>query len=57
MESDRVGGSRANFIVKWKSEHIVNVPIIESVMIGTSSQVGISFTSRGQAIEEKTNKK
>ena len=54
LESDKAGGSGANFIVKWKSEHIVNVPIIESVMIGTSAQQGISFTSRGQVIEEKT---
>ena len=57
MESDKTGGSGANFIVKWKSEHIINAPIIESIMIGTSSQQGVSFTSRGQAIEEKANKK
>jgi hypothetical protein len=28
----------------------VNLPIIETIMIGTQSQQGISFTSRGQAI-------
>lgn len=28
----------------------VNPPIIETVMIGTQSQLGISFTSRGQAL-------
>ena len=44
------GGSGANFIVKWTSKKISNPPIIESIMIGTQSQQGISFTSRGQVI-------
>ncbi len=52
-ETDRAGGSGANFIVKWTSENAVNDPIIESVMIGTGSQQGISFTSRGQVIKER----
>lgn len=49
-ESDKSGGSGANFIVKWKSDKPVNPPIVETVMIGTQTQQGISFTSRGQAI-------
>ncbi|SPD72494.1 conserved exported hypothetical protein [uncultured Desulfobacterium sp.] len=49
-EKDKSGGSGANFIVKWKSDKLVNPPIVETVMIGTQSQQGISFTSRGQAI-------
>jgi hypothetical protein len=51
-ESDKAGGSGANFIVVWKSEEKVSEPIIETIMIGTSTQQGISFTSRGRAIEE-----
>jgi len=51
-QKDETGGSGANFIVKWHSEQPINPPIIESVMIGTQSQLGISFTSRGQAIQE-----
>jgi hypothetical protein len=51
-QEDKTGGSGANFIVKWHSEQPMNPPIIESVMIGTQSQLGISFTSRGQAIQE-----
>jgi hypothetical protein len=51
-ESDKTGGSGASFIVRWKSDNPVNVPIIESVMIGTGMQQGISFTSRGQPITE-----
>ena len=54
-ESDKAGGSGANFIVKWKSEKKVNLPIIEAVMIGTHSGQGISFVSRGQVIEEHRN--
>jgi hypothetical protein len=52
-ESDRTGGAGANFIVVWKSEAKVTEPIMETIMIGTFTQQGISFTSRGQAIEEK----
>ncbi len=50
-ESDRTGGSGANFIIKWKSDHDVNPPVIESIMIGTQNQQGISFTSRGKVIK------
>ncbi|MBI4775110.1 MAG: DUF3124 domain-containing protein [Deltaproteobacteria bacterium] len=51
-ESDKTGGSGANFLVQWKSEKMVNPPIVESVMIGAQRQQGISFTSRGKVIEE-----
>jgi len=51
-ESDETGGSGANFIVTWKADQAVHSPIIESVMIGTRSQQGISFTSRGQVLQE-----
>ena len=49
-ERDKAGGSGANFIVEWKSDKFVNPPIVESIMIGTQSQQGISFTSRGKTI-------
>ena len=49
-ERDTSGGSGANFIVEWKSDKFVNPPIVESIMIGTQNQQGISFTSRGRAI-------
>jgi len=49
-ENDKSGGSGANFIVEWKSERAVNPPIVESIMIGTQTQQGVSFTSRGQEI-------
>ncbi len=49
-QRDKSGGSGANFIVKWNSKAWVNPPIMESVMIGTQFQQGISFTSRGRII-------
>ena len=49
-ESDKMGGSGANFIVEWTSDEPANLPIVEAIMIGTKGQQGISFTSRGQAI-------
>ena len=49
-QNDRSGGSGANFIVIWQADMPVNPPIVETVMIGTQSQLGISFTSRGQAL-------
>jgi hypothetical protein len=52
LEGDKTGGSGANFIVKWKSTAAVNPPIIEGVMIGTSSGQGISFISDGQVIKD-----
>ncbi|MBU1196260.1 MAG: DUF3124 domain-containing protein [Proteobacteria bacterium] len=49
-EKDKTGGSGANFMIKWQSDEFVNAPVIESIMIGTQSQQGISFTSRGQEV-------
>ena len=49
--SDKTGGSGSSFIVKWKADNSVNPPIIESIMIGTQGQQGLSFSSRGQVIK------
>ena len=56
-ESDKAGGSGAFFKVAWQSVDLINPPILESIMIGTKSQQGISFTSRGQVILEATGEK
>lgn len=53
-ESDKAGGSGAFFKVTWRSEAPVNPPLLESVMISTKSQQGISFTSRGEVLTEET---
>jgi hypothetical protein len=52
-ESDKAGGSGANFVVRWKSSQPVNPPIVETIMISTRMQQGISFTSRGRVILEQ----
>ncbi len=49
---DISGGSGAKFIVIWKSKELVNAPLIEAIMISTQSQQGVSFVSRGLAIQE-----
>lgn len=51
-ERDSLGGSGANFIVRWHADQEVNAPIIESVMIGTQSQQGISFRCVGWPVLE-----
>ena len=53
-ESDKAGGSGANFLVRWQSTQPANPPLVESIMISTASQLGISFTSRGVPITETT---
>lgn len=52
-EDDTRGGSGANFIIEWTSDEPVTTPMLEGVMIGNFASQGISFTSRGQVIDEK----
>lgn len=49
-QTDNSGGSGANFLVRWNAPQPANPPMVETVMIGTSSQQGISFTSKGRPI-------
>ena len=49
---DTSGGSGANYIVKWLAETPVDAPLVEAVMIGTQSGLGISFVSQGRVLEE-----
>ena len=51
-ESDAAGGSGAAFLVRWEADQPVSPPIIETVMIGTRHQQGISFVSRAQTIPD-----
>jgi hypothetical protein len=51
-ESDKSGGSGANFIVIWQANQPATPPLIEAIMISTQNQQGISFTSRGYVIAE-----
>jgi hypothetical protein len=51
-EADRSGGTGANFLVKWESETEVTKPVIEALMLSTSSQQGISFITKGTVVRE-----
>lgn len=47
-ESEAKGGAGAKFLVEWEAAQAVVEPVIESVMIGTKLQQGISFLSIGR---------
>ncbi|MBL1213793.1 MAG: DUF3124 domain-containing protein [Ignavibacteriae bacterium] len=49
-QTDKSGGTAAKFIVQWVSEEQVLKPIVEAVMISTSSQQGISFKTESRII-------
>lgn len=51
-ESDTSSGVAGNFIIKWSADKKVNPPVVESIMIGTKQQQGISFLSKGIVINE-----
>lgn len=46
-EKDTHGGSGANFIFEWAHPKNVHEPVFDAVMISTSGQQGISFTTQG----------
>ncbi len=53
-QNDRTGGSGANLLVEWIAETKVYEPIVEAVMVSTTSQQSISFVSIGRVIESKS---
>jgi hypothetical protein len=46
-EKDKHGGSGANFVFDWALNDNDHEPLFEAVMISTSGQQGISFTTKG----------
>ncbi len=46
-EKDTHGGSGANFIFDWSRKEGYLDPVFDAVMISTSGQQGISFTTQG----------
>lgn len=50
QEKDTSGGFGASFLVRWHAARPVSSPIIECLMIGAYSGLGISFVSPGQEI-------
>ncbi|KAF1082677.1 MAG: hypothetical protein GQF41_1398 [Candidatus Rifleibacterium amylolyticum] len=51
-ESDPAGGAGPSFRVRWRSQQAVFQPVVETVMIGTKSQQGISFMCPGRVLQE-----
>ncbi len=50
---DSRGGWGANFLVEWGAESPVYEPVIEAIMINTSSALGLSFVSEGRVVSEQ----
>ena len=49
-QTDQEGGTGANFLFDWMMDPTSNEPLFEGVMISTSGQQGISFTTQGKRI-------
>ena len=49
-EKDQEGGTGANFLFDWAIKQNTSEPFFEGVMISTSGQQGISFTTQGKRI-------
>lgn len=50
-EHDQEGGTGANFLFDWRIKPNSNEPLFEGVMISTSGQQGISFTTQGKKVD------
>lgn len=50
--NESIGGSGANFIVKWSATEAVATPIVEAVMVGVSGTQGVAFSRSGKVISE-----
>lgn len=53
-ESEKAGGAGANFIIDWVASKYSNQIMIQSIMIGTSGQQGISFVTEAKVIKRST---
>ena len=49
---DDRGGVGANFILEWRSSKPIVEPMVETIMISTESNWGLSFTATSKIIEE-----
>lgn len=49
---DDTGGVGANFVVEWGAKPGAQQPYFQGVMIGTTGQQGISFTTEGIVIQK-----
>lgn len=52
-QDDRSGGIGSSFMVEWVAQQPLSTPVIESIMINTSGNQGISFVSSGHVIKTR----
>jgi hypothetical protein len=52
-ERDTSGGYSASFLVEWTSDQSVSAPVVESVMVGTAGNRGVSFTCTARVIADR----
>ncbi|MCF1191796.1 DUF3124 domain-containing protein [Mangrovimonas sp. AS39] len=50
-EKDTQGGTGGNFLFDWKQQSGVLEPLFDAVMISTSGQQGLSFSTQGKRIQ------
>ena len=50
-QKDREGGTGANFLFYWRIPESANMPLFEGVMISTSGQQGLSFSTQALRID------
>lgn len=51
-DRDDTGGVGANFVVEWGARPAAQRPYFQGIMIGTTGQQGISFTTEGIPVTE-----
>jgi len=52
-DKEKKGGAGASFLVNWGGNKATTQLLIQSIMIGTAAQQGLSFTSEAKVIERK----
>lgn len=52
-ESDRSGGISASFLIEWESAAPVARPFVEALMVNSTYNQGIAFSSQARTLEEK----
>lgn len=55
-DAEDKGGAGASFILEWGGSKYSNQLLLQSVMIGTTGQQGISFTAKGEVISRTAEK-
>ena len=51
-QSQLSGDTGANLIVEWRSDAPVTPPVVETVMVSISGNLGLAFSSRAVVLDE-----